>query len=101
MDNRTGVIGSFLYNHFGINVLGSAGLFPSLYVWTGVWQGIGFGAIIYIAALAGVDMEQHEAAIIDGATLLQRIRFVDIPAIIPTVVIIDDLKYGKLIKCGI
>jgi ABC-type polysaccharide transport system permease subunit len=74
MDNRTGVIGSVLYNHFGINVLGSANLFPSLYVWSGVWQGIGFSAIIYIAALASVDMEQHEAAIIDGATLLQRIR---------------------------
>lgn len=100
MDNRTGVIGSVLYNHFGINVLGSAGLFPSLYVWTGVWQGIGFGAIIYIAALAGVDMEQHEAAIIDGATLLQRIRFVDIPAIIPTVVIMMILNMGSLLNVG-
>ena len=100
MDNRTGVIGSVLYNHFGINILGSAGMFPSLYVWTGVWQGIGFSAIIYIAALAGVDMEQHEAAIIDGATLLQRIRFVDIPAIIPTVVIMMILNMGSLLNVG-
>jgi ABC-type polysaccharide transport system permease subunit len=100
MDNRTGVIGSVLYNHFGINVLGSANLFPSLYVWSGVWQGIGFSAIIYIAALASVDMEQHEAAIIDGATLLQRIRYVDIPAIIPTVVIMMILNMGSLLNVG-
>lgn len=100
MDNRIGVIGSYLYTHFGINVLGNAGIFPSLYVWTGVWQGIGFSAIIYIAALAGVDMEQHEAAIIDGATLLQRIRFVDIPAIIPTVVIMMILNMGTLLNVG-
>jgi len=100
MYNRTGVIGSVLYNRFGINVLGNAGLFPSLYVWSGVWQGVGFGAIIYIAALAGVDMEQHEAAIIDGATLLQRIRYVDIPAIIPTVVIMMILNMGSILNVG-
>lgn len=100
MDNRIGVIGSFLYKHFGISVLGNAGIYPSLYVWTGVWQGIGFSAIIYIAALAGVDMEQHEAAIIDGATLLQRIRFVDLPAIVPTVVIMMILNMGSLLNVG-
>ena len=98
MDTRIGVIGKFFYEKFGINILGTAGLFPSLYVWTGVWQGVGFGAIIYIAALAGVDMEQHEAAIIDGATLLQRIRYVDIPAILPTVVIMLILNMGSILK---
>lgn len=99
-DNRMGVIGSFLYNHFGINTLGNPGIFPSLYVWTGVWQGVGFGAIIYIAALAGVDMQQHEAAIIDGATLLQRIRYVDIPAIMPTMVIMMILNMGSVLNIG-
>lgn len=100
MDTRIGVIGKFFYEKFGINILGTAGLFPSLYVWTGVWQGVGFGAIIYIAALAGVDMEQHEAAIIDGATLLQRIRYVDIPAILPTVVIMLILNMGSILNIG-
>lgn len=99
-DNRMGVIGNILYNHFGINVLGSPDVFPSLYVWTGVWQGVGFGAIIYIAALAGVDMQQHEAAIIDGATLLQRIRYVDIPAILPTAVIMMILNMGSVLNIG-
>ncbi len=100
LDNRSGIIGSFMYNHFGINLLGNAKYFASLYVWSGVWQGIGFGAIIYIAAIAGVDMEQHEAAIIDGATLLQRIRYVDIPAIIPTAVIMLILNMGGILNIG-
>lgn len=100
MDNRTGIIGSFLYNNFGVNVLGNAGLFPSLYVWSGVWQGVGFGAIIYVAALAGVDMQLHEAAIIDGATLLQRIRYVDIPSILPTAVTMLILNMGSVLNTG-
>ena len=99
-DNRSGAIGSFLFNRFGINVLGNASLFSSLYVWSGVWQGVGFGAIIYMAALAGVDQEQHEAAIIDGATLLQRIWYVDIPAIIPTAVIMLILNMGGTLNIG-
>ena len=99
-DNRSGAIGSFLFNRFGINVLGNSSLFSSLYVWSGVWQGVGFGAIIYIAALAGVDQEQHEAAIIDGATLLQRIWYVDIPAIIPTAVIMLILNMGGTLNIG-
>lgn len=100
LDNRVGIIGKFLFEHMGINVLGKASLFPSLYVWTGVWQGIGFGAIIYIAALSGVDMQQHEAAIIDGATLLQRIWYVDLPAIMPTAVIMMILNMGSILNIG-
>ena len=99
-DNRAGVLGSFLFNNFGINVLGNYKYFSSLYVWSGVWQGVGFGAIIYMAALAGVDQEQHEAAIIDGATLLQRIWYVDLPAIIPTAVIMLILNMGGTLNIG-
>ena len=100
LDNRVGILGRFLYNNFGLNLLGNAGLFPSLYVWSGVWQGVGFGAIIYVAALSGVDMQLHEAAIIDGATLLQRIRYVDIPSILPTVVIMMILNMGSILNTG-
>lgn len=99
-DNRSGVLGNFLFGNFGINVLGDSKFFSSLYVWSGVWQGVGFGAIIYMAALAGVDQEQHEAAIIDGATLLQRIWYVDIPAIIPTAVIMLILNMGGTLNIG-
>lgn len=100
MDNRAGVLGQFFYKQLRIDILGTAEIFPSLYVWTGVWQGVGFGAIIYIAALAGVDMQLHEAAIVDGATLLQRIRHVDLPAIIPTAVIMLILNMGSILNVG-
>lgn len=99
-DIRIGIIGKFLYETFGVNMLASSSAFPSLYVWSGVWQGVGFGAIIYIAALAGVDMQLHEAAIIDGATLLQRIRHIDLPAVIPTAVIMLILKMGSILNVG-
>lgn len=98
MDTRVGIIGRFFSEYFNTNILASASAFPTLYVWTGVWQGVGFGAIIYIAALAGVDMQLHEAAIIDGATLLQRIRYVDIPAILPTAVIMLILNLGSILS---
>ena len=94
------VIGSFLYDTFGLNIMGSASAFPSLYVWSGVWQGAGYGAIIYMATLAGVDMQLHEAAIIDGATLLQRIRYIDLPEVIPTAVIMLILNMGSILNVG-
>lgn len=100
LDTRVGIIGKFFYNQFGINILGESSIFPHLYVWSGVWQGIGFGAIIYIAALASVDLAQHEAAIIDGASLLQRIRYVDLPAIMPTAVIMLILNMGNMLNIG-
>lgn len=100
MNNRSGIIGQFFFGKLGVDILGTPELFPHLYVWTGVWQGVGFGAIIYIAALAGVDMQLHEAAIIDGATLLQRIRFVDIPAILPTAVTMLILNMGSVLNIG-
>lgn len=97
---RTGVLGQLFQNVLGINVLGDSAVFPSLYVWSGVWQGVGFGAIIYIAALAGVDMHLHEAAITDGASILQRIRYIDIPAILPTAIIMTILSMGSILNVG-
>ena len=56
------------------NLFASPQAFPHLYVWSGIWQNIGWSSIIYIAALSQVDVEHHEAAIICGATRLQRIH---------------------------
>jgi putative aldouronate transport system permease protein len=75
-------------------------LFSSLYVWSGVWQTAGYSAIIYIAALAGIDPTLHEAAIIDGATKFQRIRHIDFPGILPTVTIILLLNVGSIMSVG-
>jgi len=75
-------------------------VFRNLYVWSGVWQNMGWSAIIYLAALAGVDPELHEAAKIDGASLFQRIQHINLPAIKPTVVILLILAIGNLASVG-
>lgn len=75
-------------------------LFRHLYVWSGVWQGMGWGAIVYLAALAGVDPALHEAAEIDGATRMQRIIHINIPTIMPTIIIMLILQMGRIATIG-
>lgn len=82
------------------NVMGSAGGFSSIYVWSGIWQETGYGAVIYLAALAGVNPDLYEAATIDGASRLQKIRHVDLPALKPTVTIMLILSLGGLLSVG-
>ena len=74
--------------------------FKTIYVWSGVWQGMGWSAIIYISSLAGVDYEMHEAAIIDGASKLQRIRFIDLPSIRPVIIMLLIMQLGSLMSVG-
>ena len=74
--------------------------FDHLYVWSGVWQGMGWSAVIYLSALSAVDPELHEAARIDGASRLMRIRHINIPAIQPTVVILFVMSVGQLASVG-
>lgn len=83
-----------------INFLASPDWFPSIYVWSGVWQGTGFATIVYMAALASVDVALHEAAIIDGANKWQRVRHVDLPAIMPTIIILLILAVGNIMNVG-
>ena len=83
-----------------VDILGIPSAFPHLYVWSGAWQNAGFNSIIYIAALAGSDQSLHEAAQIDGASRLQRVRYIDIPTIIPTAVILLILNAGKVMTVG-
>ena len=72
----------------------------SLYVWSGVWQNVGFSCIIYLAALAGIDPTLHEAAIVDGANKFQRMRDIDIPGIMPVAIILLILNVGSLLSTG-
>ena len=83
-----------------VNFLAKPEWFKSIYVWTGVWQGMGWSSIIYISALSGVDMQLHEAAIVDGATKLQRILHVDLPSIKPTIIMLLILQMGSLMGVG-
>jgi len=83
-----------------VNFLGIPKLFPSIYVWSGVWQFTGYSAIVYLAALAGVDPQLYEAAKIDGASRIQRIYHIDLPGIMPVAVIILILNVGSLLGVG-
>jgi putative aldouronate transport system permease protein len=74
--------------------------FRHLYVWSGVWQHAGWNSIIYIAALSAVNPELHESAIIDGASRLQRVFHLDVPAIIPTMIILLILNCGSIMSVG-
>lgn len=75
-------------------------LFKPLYVFSGIWQSTGWNAIIYIAALSGIDPELHTAAIVDGATRLKRILYIDIPGIMPTAIILLILNMGHIMSIG-
>ena len=99
---RTGLVNNIimLFGGKAIDFMGKPGLFRSLYVWSGVWQGMGYSAVIYIAAVAIVDISQTQAAIIDGAGRFARVWNVDIPAIMPTIVIQLILAVGSIMSLG-
>jgi len=81
-----------------INFMGEPWMFKSIFVWSDVWQFTGYGAIIYIAALAGINPELYEAARVDGASRFQKIKNVDFPGIAPAIVIILVLNTGAFMN---
>jgi putative aldouronate transport system permease protein len=83
-----------------ISFLGKSNLFKSIYVWSGVWQATGYNAILYLAALAGINPELYEAAIIDGASIWKRIWYIDIPGILPTAIILLILATAGVLNVG-
>ena len=82
------------------DILAKAGAFPHIYVWSGIWQGVGWNSIIYLAALSGVDSELHEAAKIDGASRFKRVLYIDFPSIVPTIVVLLILRCGSIMGVG-
>jgi ABC-type polysaccharide transport system permease subunit len=80
--------------------MSDAKLFPSIYVWTNVWQYTGFGSVIYLAALTNIDPVLHEAAVMDGASRLQRIWHIDVQGIMPVIVTMLILNMGQLLNIG-
>lgn len=81
-----------------VDFLGKPALFKHLYVWSDVWQHNGWQAIIYIATLSSVPPELYEAAVIDGAGKLQRIRYIDIQALLPTATILLIMSCGNIMN---
>ena len=74
--------------------------FKTVYVFSGVWQSAGWGTIIYLAALSGVDPQLHEAAIVDGASRFKRVLHINIPTILPTITILLILNMGNILGVG-
>jgi len=83
-----------------VDFMGEPRYFYSVYVWSGVWQSMGYSSIIYISALTSIDPTLHEAATIDGANLIKRIWHIDIPGIMPMVTIMLVLRCGQLLNIG-
>ncbi|MDF2958683.1 MAG: sugar transporter permease [Paenibacillus sp.] len=99
---RTGAVNLLLIKlgFHPINFMAEPGLFKSLFVWSNIWQNAGWGMIIYLAALTSINPELHEAAVMDGASKLQRIRHIDLPGIMPTVLILLILNMGGFMNIG-
>ena len=98
----SGIVNKFIEMLGGsrVNFLIEPGYFKYLFIGSGVWASAGWSSILYIGALTSVDPEQHEAAIIDGATKLRRIWHIDLPGIAPTIIILFILRMGSLMSLG-
>ena len=98
----TGLIGT-IYGVFGQqapNLMGMASAFPSLYVWSDIWQHAGWDSIIFLAALSSIDPTLYEAATVDGASRWQKLLYIDLPLILPTACIMLILRAGNLMNVG-
>ncbi|NOU62682.1 ABC transporter permease subunit [Paenibacillus sp. LMG 31461] len=99
---KTGLVNQFLLwtGATPIDFMAEPSWFKTLYVFSGVWQNIGWNSILFIAALAGVDPQQHESATLEGASKLQRIWHINVPAIMPTVMILFIMQCGQIMAVG-
>lgn len=89
-----------LFGMEAISFMGMRDWFRHLYVWSGVWQNIGWNAIVFLSALTAIDPQLHESAMIDGASRMQRIWHINIPCILPTVMMMLILQTGSLMSVG-
>lgn len=98
----TGIINRMIvfFGGTAFDFMGSEKAFRPVYVISGIWQGVGWNSIIYIAALAGIAPELHEAAEIDGANRMQRIWHINLPGILPTIMIVLIMNFGSIMSVG-
>ena len=101
--SRQGIYGNLVHiitGEYPKDLFASPQAFRHFYVWSGVWQNFGWNSIIYTAALSTVNPSYHEAAQLDGASRFQRVLYVDLPAIIPTIVTMLILRMGSVLTLG-
>ena len=98
----TGPLNTLIANMGGERTLfiGKPEYFRTIYVFSGIWQSTGYNAVVYLAALASVSPELHEAAIVDGANMWQRVLHIDIPGILPTAIILLIMACGRVLTIG-
>ena len=99
---ETGIVGYFIKSmgFEGVNLLGSTRAFIPVYVLSDVWQHGGWNSIIYLAALSAVDPQLYDSARMDGASRWQTIRYIDFPALVPTIIILFILSMGGILSTG-
>lgn len=97
-----GIIVEFIAAMGGVrrNLLGDPDLFRTIYVIANIWQGVGWGSIIYLAALAGIDVQLYEACEVDGGGKFRKMWHITIPGIMPTVIIMLIMKMGQVLNVG-
>lgn len=97
-----GIVNKLLesFGFSSVNFMAEKTMWRHIYVWSGVWQNTGWNSVIFFAALAGVSPEYHEAAIVDGASKLQRILYIDLPMILPTATILLIMNCGSILSVG-
>jgi putative aldouronate transport system permease protein len=102
LDRSNGVFNLIIKSLGGepVAFLSEPAYFKSIFVISGIWQEMGWGTIIFLAALSAVDSEMVEAARIDGATRLQKIMYIDFPTILPTIMILLLLSIGSMVSVG-
>lgn len=102
LDRTTGPINNMIAALGGTrsNFIADPNAFSTIFVWSGVWQNLGWNSILYISALTAVPMELHEAARIDGANRFQIIWHINLPSIMPTIIITFLLRMGGLMSVG-
>ena len=99
----SGIVNLVLHNVFGIepvNFMAKSSWFIPMYVGSAIWQTMGYNAVIYIAALSSVSPELYEAAKIDGASKLQSVFYIDMPSLLPTMVILLIMQIGQIMNIG-
>ncbi|TBL79479.1 ABC transporter permease [Paenibacillus thalictri] len=98
----TGLV-NHVISYFGgepVYFMTEPGMFKSIYVFSDIWQTMGFSSVLYIAVLAGVDAHLYEAAIIDGASKFQRMIHIAVPCLIPTAIIMLIFQFGSIMDIG-
>ena len=83
-----------------VNFLGNPEVFPWTMIVSDIWKGFGFGTVVYLAALTGIDPELYDAAKVDGAKRIRQIRYITLPLLMPTIILMLVLSLGGIMNAG-